>query len=242
MVFKLYLTDVDGARQIGKKALKKISPTEVLEKFNVYAALMNLEQKYGSEETQKAVLDEALLYCDKKKVYIQQANTLVTADKHEKAVDTFNAMIKKFPKSRKCWEAYVLYYMTKGDFVKANDTLQKALQRLPKTKHLRLITKFAAFHYKFGSIMDGHKIMEGILTSYPNRTDIWGMFLDLELAANRVEQVRSIFERVVHLKLSSKKMKNFLQRYLNFEKENGDEATQVHVKEIAEQYIEAKAK
>ena len=35
-------------------------------------------------------------------------------------------------------------------------------------------------------------------------------------------------------------MKKFLQRYLKFEKEHGNEKTQQHVKEIAKNYVEMK--
>lgn len=83
--------------------------------------------------------------------------------------------------------------------------------------------------------------MEGILNSYPNRTDLWGMFIDFEMGAERYDEVRNIFERLVHLKLSTKKMKSFLQRYLKFEKDHGDLTTQTHVKKIAEKYIQTKA-
>lgn len=105
---------------------------------------------------------------------------------------------------------------------------------------MRIITKFAQLHYKYGSIIDGHKIFEGILNNYPGRTDIWSMFIDMELSVKRYNEVRNLFERVVNTKLSTKKMKKFLQRYLKFEKEYGTEDGQEHVKEIARKYIEMK--
>lgn len=105
---------------------------------------------------------------------------------------------------------------------------------------LRLITKYASYHYKHGSIIDGHQIIQGILNTHPNRTDIWSIFLDLEISSERFEVVRSIFEKIVNLKLSTKKMKHFLQRYLQFEKEHGNEEQQEHVKEIAKKYIQGK--
>jgi hypothetical protein len=66
------------------------------------------------------------------------------------------------------------------------------------------------------------------------------MFLDAEMNAKRYDEVRNIFERCVNLKLSTKKMKQFLQRYLKFEKDFGDEKTQEHVKKVAKEYIEMK--
>jgi rRNA biogenesis protein RRP5 len=40
------------------------------------------------------------------------------------------------------------------------------------------------------------------------------------------------------MKFSSKKMKYFFKRYLNFEKEFGAEQNVEHVKELAQQYVE----
>ena len=51
---------------------------------------------------------------------------------------------------------------------------------------------------------------------------------------------RHLFERVVSLKLSSKKMKYFFKRYLEFEKEHGTDATVDHVKKRAREYVESK--
>ena len=48
-----------------------------------------------------------------------------------------------------------------------------------------------------------------------------------------------LYERIVHLKWSSKKMKHFLKRYLTFERQHGDEATAEHVKDLARAYVEA---
>lgn len=88
--------------------------------------------------------------------------------------------------------------------------------------------------------MQGNKLFESIVQSYPSRTDIWSMFIDAELNASRIDQVRSLFTRVVALKLSTKKMKNFLQRFLKFEQKHGSEENQEHVKQLARDYISAK--
>jgi rRNA biogenesis protein RRP5 len=51
---------------------------------------------------------------------------------------------------------------------------------------------------------------------------------------------RHLFERVVSLNLSSKKMKFFFKRYLDFEKTYGTDATVEHVKQRAREYVESK--
>jgi len=51
---------------------------------------------------------------------------------------------------------------------------------------------------------------------------------------------RNIFERVIHLNLSSKKMKFLFKRYLAFEHEHGNEMSIEKVKTKAMEYVESK--
>ena len=51
---------------------------------------------------------------------------------------------------------------------------------------------------------------------------------------------RQIFERVISLKLSAKKMKFFFKKYLDFEKSHGDEKSIEDVKTKALAYVESK--
>jgi len=50
---------------------------------------------------------------------------------------------------------------------------------------------------------------------------------------------RELFERAIHLKLSSKRMKFFFKRYLSFEEQYGNEATVLAVKEKALSYVKS---
>ena len=50
---------------------------------------------------------------------------------------------------------------------------------------------------------------------------------------------RELFERAIHLKLSSKRMKFFFKRYLTFEEQYGNEATVLAVKEKALAYVKS---
>ena len=53
-------------------------------------------------------------------------------------------------------------------------------------------------------------------------------------------QVRALFDRVTALNLSSKKMKYFFKRYLDYEKTEGDDEKVEYVKERARDYIQSK--
>jgi rRNA biogenesis protein RRP5 len=241
MAHKLALTEIDGARQIGERALKKISYREEQEKFNIFAAMMNLESKYGTAESQDAIFKRALQYCDPKQVYIQQGKVYEQHGDLERADEIYNKMCKKFHKSHKVYEVYERFLVeTKQDHKRANAILARSIKNLDEKKHLKAITKFALIHYKYGSVTDGHKIFEEVLANNPKRTDIWGMYIDAEMNARRHEQVGHIYDRVVNLNLSTKKMKSFLQRYLKFEKEHGTPEGVERVKQIARDYIAMK--
>lgn len=50
---------------------------------------------------------------------------------------------------------------------------------------------------------------------------------------------RNLLERAIHLNLSSKKIKSFFKKYLEFEKEHGNDETVEHVKNAALKYVES---
>jgi rRNA biogenesis protein RRP5 len=82
-------------------------------------------------------------------------------------------------------------------------------------------------------------IFENILTNYPKRVDLWNVYLDQEIRLADVSIIRSLFERVITLPLSSKKMKHFFKRYLDFEKTEGTPETVAHVTAKAKEYVQA---
>lgn len=62
-----------------------------------------------------------------------------------------------------------------------------------------------------------------------------------EMRVGDEDITRALFERVTASTLSSKKMKFFFKRFLEFEKELGDEARVEHVKDKARSYVNSKA-
>lgn len=62
-----------GARAVCERALKAVSFREEQERFNLWVSLINLEHKYGSGATLKAVSERACQNCNPKKVYLHMA-------------------------------------------------------------------------------------------------------------------------------------------------------------------------
>ena len=65
--------------------------------------------------------------------------------------------------------------------------------------------------------------------------------MDMELKTGDDEATRRVFERATSLRLSSKKMKFFFSRYLEYARECGDANLVSHVKEKARAFVESAA-
>jgi rRNA biogenesis protein RRP5 len=104
-----------------------------------------------------------------------------------------------------------------------------------------MTSKFAVLEFKVGSPDRGRTLLDGILDRYPRRVDIWSIYLDQEIKLRDFDRTRQLFERSIHQSLSSKKIKFFFKRYLQFEKEHGTPEGVEHVKQAARAYVESKS-
>lgn len=95
--------------------------------------------------------------------------------------------------------------------------------------------------YKAGFQERGRTIFEGLLSSDAKRVDAWSVYIDQEVSAGDFDAVRRLFERIIHVKLSSKKMKFFFKKYLEFEAAHGTSDTVQHVRDAAKAYVESLA-
>jgi rRNA biogenesis protein RRP5 len=127
-----------------------------------------------------------------------------------------------------------------GKTEQARMVLQQSLKALPKHEHVAAVTKFALLDFKNGEVERGRTLFENLLANYPKRIDLWSVYIDQELRVNDQPAIRALFERVTAMSLSSKKMKFFFKRYLEYEKTEGDETTVEHVMQRAREYIESK--
>lgn len=83
MSFQLQLSEIEKARGIGRRALEKISFREEAEKLNVWIALLNLENAYGTDETLEKVFKDAARANDSKTIHLRLASILDQSDKHK---------------------------------------------------------------------------------------------------------------------------------------------------------------
>lgn len=83
MSFQLQLAEVDKAREVARRALRTINFREEQEKMNVWIAMLNLENVYGTDDTLEAVFKEAARANDSKTVHLRLATILNESSKTE---------------------------------------------------------------------------------------------------------------------------------------------------------------
>ncbi|CAE7126961.1 unnamed protein product [Rhizoctonia solani] len=239
MSFQLQLSEVDKAREIGRRALQTISYREEQEKLNVWIALLNLENQFGTEESLEALFKDAARHNDSKTIHLRMATIFDESEKTQKAEEQYARTAKKFSQSSKAWTLFGEHYLRAGKLEESRKLLARSLLSLPQRKHLKTISTFARMEYKLGDPERGKTIFEGIVESHPKRNDLWSMYIDMETSQNNAQSVRNIFNRVLARKLTAKQAKFFFKKWLEIEKRIGDEAGAEAVKEKAVAWMQA---
>lgn len=91
MSFQLPLSEVDKAREIARRAIQTINFREEKERLNVWIALLNLENVYGTDDTLDAVFKEAARANDSKTIHLRLAAIFEQSDKFEASHSTYQS-------------------------------------------------------------------------------------------------------------------------------------------------------
>ena len=239
IAYHLERKELDKAREVVQKALGKINFREENERFNVYMAWLNLETTFGSEEDSDKVLKEALKCNDEFKVYEKVGKMYMDGEKWAKAEKVYKILARKFNKELDVWVYLGLFYFKTGNLKEARFTLQRSLQNLKKSGEIVNVTsKYAQFEFLHGEAERGKTIFENIVRDFPGRTDQWCVYVDMVIKNGELETAREIFERMIHLGLTPKKMKSLFKKYWEFEQKQGDETKADAVRKKALEYLE----
>merc|ERR1711907_658284 len=96
MAFMMSLAEIDKAREIAERAIKRIHYREEEELKNVWKAYVNLECIYGSSETLMAVTKRALsAVTNQLDIYLHLFEMYHSGGKHEEAEELFKIIRKK---------------------------------------------------------------------------------------------------------------------------------------------------
>ncbi|NXG17727.1 RRP5 protein, partial [Grallaria varia] len=241
MAFHLQATEIEKARAVAERALKTISFREEQEKLNVWVALLNLENMYGTEETLMKVFERAVQYNEPLKVFQHLCDIYASSEKYKQAEELYHTMLKRFRQEKSVWLKYASFLLKQGQAEATHRLLERALKALPTKEHVDVISRFAQLEFRFEDTEHAKALFENTLSSYPKRTDIWSIYMDIMIKHGSQKEVRDIFERVIHLSLAPKKMKFFFKRYLDYEKKFGTAESVLAVKKAALEYVETKS-
>ena len=243
MAFHVSCGAYDEAKEVAERALGAIPASEEAERMNVWAAYLNLENKYGTpspEEAVKKLFTRAVQIADAKHMHLTLVSMYERNAQEDALEESLKKAAKKFSYSAKIWLAYIRSAVLKNDSEKARKLLDRATQSLPKHKHIKILTRTALLEMKEGNPERGRTMFEGILRNYPRRTDIWSVYIDQEIKQGDIQRIRALFERATHLDLNAKSMKFLFKRYLDFERSEGDDERIAHVKQRAMEYVSNK--
>ena len=83
MSFQIQLSEIDKAHEVAQRALKTINFREERERLNVWIALLNLENIYGTEQTMEDTFKDAVRRNDAKTVYLGLATIFEQSEKFD---------------------------------------------------------------------------------------------------------------------------------------------------------------
>ncbi|KAI9824997.1 MAG: hypothetical protein M1819_000626 [Sarea resinae] len=250
MAFQLQLSEVGKAREIAERALKTINIREQGEKLNVWVALLNLENTYGSDEAVEEVFKRACQYNDAEEIHTRLTSIYIQSGKNQKADELFAATLKKFSQSPSLYINYATFLCsTLGAPTRARALLARATQALPSHTHIDMTAQFALLEFRspHGDPEYGRTLFEGLLAQWPRRFDLWNVLIDAEIKAAGTsgtsasadgaraggagdgtvgaekEHVRRLFGRVVGVPgLKGKKARFWFKKWMQWEEKNGD--------------------
>lgn len=96
MSFLIQLSEIERAREVAKRALQTINFREERERLNVWIALLNLENIYGTEQTIEDAFKDAVRRNDAKAVYLGLATIFEQSEKFD---------VRTFFLSGICWSS-----------------------------------------------------------------------------------------------------------------------------------------
>ncbi|KRZ18151.1 VIP36-like protein, partial [Trichinella zimbabwensis] len=238
MAYFVQCNEIDKARSVASKALKTIAYNEEKERFNMWIALMNLENEYGTGETMDETVRNALLVNDQQQVYLQLLKIYDRSKKLDAADAVTEVLLKKYRSQFDVWITVGKHFMQTNRAEKAHATMERAMKSLPFNMHVDLMSRFAQMEFKFGGDVErGCTIFETILNDHPRRFDIWLVYVDLIAKHRSIDEARPLLQRVTSLKMSAHKMRSFFKKWLELENRYGTAETVAEVKNRATDYV-----
>jgi rRNA biogenesis protein RRP5 len=235
--------DVEGAKATAERALERLPIGDRAEKTNVWIALINLTVLTVTDndfvaECKPLVL-RAAASTDNKRIWSHFA-VFTSANRPSHAAEAWKLALKKCKGSLKIWIKYFEVLMKEEKFDEAMQEFKRAsesCQAQKASKQWKLQQRFAVLQFKFRNVELGRTMFDSLVQNRPNQFDFWCSYADAEAAHGDVDHARAVFDRIAKLKLSPARMRTILKKWLEFEKEHGDDPKRkAYIKQIALEY------
>ncbi|KAL8716068.1 MAG: hypothetical protein Q9225_006249 [Loekoesia sp. 1 TL-2023] len=230
MAFQLQLSEVDRAKEIAERALRTIHIREQDEKLNVWVALLNLENTYGTEESLDKIFKRACQHCDVLDMSERLISIFIQSGQYDQADALLTSTLSKHSSSSPSLylNAATFYLTTLNSPSRAHALLPRAMQSLPPHTHIDLTKQFALLEFSSpnGDPERGRTLFENLLSTVGGKKlDLWHVYVDAEIKKGvgketggqtgggsgigrkeevggpaNKERVRGLFERVSRMK------------------------------------------
>ena len=233
----LSLTEVAKARAVLRRGLKTMPVHLEAERGNLWLALLNLEAEYGDEESLQTLYAEVRQKMDDKTAALHMASIYEGKKQWAEAYNVWKQLAKEYKGDVSVWTGWCAFYFKQGDFEKSGEVLKRALEMLPKAEKSQMLTSYGVLLYKYDRCDQGRTVFEDLLSKLPKRLDLWNVYVDQETKLGHYDFVRSLFKRMVELKVNVNKIKGIFKKWLVFEDAHGNETTVKEVEEMVQDYI-----
>ncbi|KAF4533202.1 hypothetical protein B566_EDAN001744 [Ephemera danica] len=219
----LKASEVDKARSVADRALEAIDMREDDERLNIWRTLINIEGRYGDEDSMEKVMQRAAQYCDDFRVFIHALDTLKMTNRWQEAELVVEKLLKKFTSNPETWMHIGDFYYHSGQHSKAEELLAKALTTLLEEQYVTVALHCASLADKYGSrnSQGAASILEMLKTKYPKRLDILFQYVDMLIRQDNCRCAITQLENAAELKLSkkgkeavAKKIEDIKQKYI----------------------------
>ncbi|XP_073950124.1 rRNA biogenesis protein RRP5-like [Choristoneura fumiferana] len=238
MAFHLQATEIDKARAVARKALNTISFREEQEKLNVWLALLNLENRFGTKESQQKTLEDALQMNDTFKIHSKLLDIYADTAKSQELSALVDLMLRKYKRDPRNYTLCGAACYRLGLLDKARHVMQKAVAVLEKKEHVSVLVQFALLERAHGERERAEALFEQVLAVYPQRVDVCATYVDMLMKTGDVQAVRQVMERMTSQKLPARKIKVLFNKWAEVEERAGDVAQAEQIRQRAVEYIE----
>jgi rRNA biogenesis protein RRP5 len=218
MAHYLQQGEITKAKEVGMRALQTILFREEQERFNVWVALLNLENTHGTPESLAAVLQEAKQNNDDYKIMSTMAQIFCQSKKLEEAEDIYQKMVKKYRDTPDSCIKYGKFLYINKRFEDARDLFKKTLECIDRAHHVQLISKYSQFELELGEKERGCTLFDQLLGTYPKRIDIWLVYANTLAKIEDYENAKNVLIRAIEIRFPPKKSKPLFARLFEIDR------------------------